>query len=197
MTGATDRRAPRRASTVVAAAGALISLLVLSGCVPVDPVTRPTPTGLASPVSVAPDSPLVVPDVIRYCPLEEAVHFTGYWLPTDEVYICRADGRKNTDGVLSYGPWESASRIDKPAALLRAYRASNARARVGNCTPEFHDPLIVWVHRDGVTSAYYAPVNACGLPTAAAIHAYDTAKRTVLIDIDRGAPPSSQKDANG
>jgi hypothetical protein len=199
MTPPTAGRALRRASAV---AVALAVLAGLSACVPIEPDPQPTPTGLATPFSVAPAAPLVVPAVLDYCPLESAVHFDGYLLPVDEVFICRADGSHGSDGISTWGPWESASRVEHPAALMKAYGVADARVTGASCITSFHDPLIVWVHRNGVTTAYYAPVDRCGSPSRAAISAYVTAKRTLLIDIDRGAPDSkrlipSKKDATG
>jgi hypothetical protein len=206
MISTTARGALRRLSAVVAATVpatvpatvvAVALLGSLSGCFPLQPDPQPTTTGLAEPGSVAPLAPLVVPAVLNHCPLESAVHYSGYWLPIDEVYICRADGKHDTDGVSSYGPWESASQIENPAKLLGAYRVADAPKSRGLCTLFRSDPLIIWEHRDGVTSAYYAPVDSCGNPTDAATTAYQSAKRTLLIDVDRGAPDSSKKDATG
>jgi hypothetical protein len=194
VSGPTVRRALRRVSVV-----ALVAVVVvgLAGCIPLEPDPQPPATGLAQPGTVAPLAPLVVPAVLEYCPLESAVHQDGYLLPIDQVYICRADGRQDTDGVSSYGPWESASRIDHPAALMKAYRVADAPKSRGICTYYHLDPLIVWVHHDGVTTAYYAQVDGCGNPSAAATAAYRAAKRTLLIDVDRGAPDDSKKDATG
>ncbi len=183
--------------TIRTAVIAAVAAGVLAGCVAPDPAPRSTPTDRAVPQLVAPLSPLVVPRVLAYCPLVDAVHYSGYPLVVDEVYICRGDGRQDTDGVTSYGPWESASRIDHPAALLTAYRAPDARKSPSLCAYLGRDPLIVWVHRNGVTSAYYAPVDSCGNPSRAAAAAYQKAKRTLLVDVDRGAPDSSKKDATG
>jgi hypothetical protein len=80
---------------------------------------------------------------------------------------------------------------------LKAYGLPDAHKSPGLCTFSGKDPLIVWVHRNGVTSAYYAPVDSCGNPSRAAIAAYQKAKRTVLLDVDRGAPDSSKKDTTG
>jgi len=179
---------------------ALIAAVVagaLAGCMPVEPTPHSTPTDRAQPQLVAPQSPLVVPRVLVFCPLVDAVHYSGYLRATDEVYICRGDGHRDSDGVASYGPWESASRIDHPAALLRAYGMPDAVKSPTPCAFDGMDPLIVWVHRNGVTSAYYAPVDSCGNPSRAATAAYQRAKRTVLIDVDRGAPDSSKKDTTG
>ena len=199
MTPSAAGRALRRASAVVVA---VLAVVGLTGCVSIEPDPHPTPTGRATPFSVAPAAPLVVPAVLDYCPLESAVHFDGYLLPVDEVFICRADGSHGSDGVSTFGPWESASRIEHPAALLAAYRAADARTTSAPCVRSFHDPLIVWVHHNGVTTAYYAPVDRCGYPSDAATSAYQKARRTLLVEIDRGAPDSqrlipSQKDVTG
>lgn len=199
MTPAAARRALRRGSVVLVA----LSLLAgVSACFPTEPDPRPTIPGLATPVRVTPAAALVVPAVLDFCPLEPAVHFDGYLLPVDEVYICRADGSHGSDGVSTFGPWESASRIERPAALMAAYGAADARETETRCIRSFHDPLIVWVHHNGVTTAYYAPVDQCGYPSNAATTAYQKARRTILIDVDRGAPDSrslvtSQKDSSG
>jgi hypothetical protein len=140
----------------------------------------------------------VVPAVLASCPLVSPVHYDGYWIPVDEVYICRADGHRDTDGVSTYGPWEMSYRIPYPQALLRAYRAPDARATDPLLCPHaFQDPLLVWVHHNGVTTAYYAPVDGCGNPTQAAHDAYFAVGRDALIAVDRGAPDVSKKDNHG
>ena len=199
MTLRTAGRALRRVSAVVVACALLVGV---SACVSIEPDPQPTPTGRATPLTVAPASPLVVPAVLDFCPLESAVHFDGYLRPVDEVFICRADGSHDTDGVSTWGPWESASRVEHPAALMKAYGVADARTTSAPCLSHVEDPLIVWMHRNGVTTAYYAPVDRCGYPTRAAKRAFVTAQRTVLIDIDRGAPDAkrlipSKKDASG
>ena len=192
------RRAPARLS-VVAVSTALV-IAWLTGCVPPDPspLPSPSPTGFAVPNAVAPLAPLVVPGILASCPLVSPVHYGGYWIPVDEVYICRADGHRDTDGVSTYGPWEMSYRIPHPQALLRAYRAPNARAKNPLLCPHtFQDPLLVWVHHNGVTTAYYAPVDGCGNPTREAHDAYFAVERDALIAVDRGAPDVSKKDNQG
>ena len=191
------RRALARLSAVVAAG---VAIAALTACVPLGggPSPSPVPTWRALPNSVAPLAPLVVPRVLAYCPLVDAEHDEAYWLPVDKVYICRADGHHDTDGVSTYGPWETAYLIPDPEALLRAYRVPNARAGdPAQCPHGSQDPLIVWVHHNGVTTAYYAPVDRCGNPSKAARDAYTTAKRIELVTVDRGAPDSSKKDPQG
>jgi len=198
MTPRPARRALARLS--VAAVACALAAAALSACVPLaaTPQPTPSPTGFAVPNAVAPLSPLVVPAVLASCPLLAPQHYDGYWIPVDEVYICRADIHHDTDGVSTYGPWEMSYRIPHPEALLRAYRAPNARlAPAAQCPRDFQDPLLVWVHHNGVTSAYYAPVDGCGNPSRAARDAYDAAKRIALIAVDRGAPSTSKKDSQG
>ena len=196
MTRRSARRAPARLSAVAACAALALGL---TGCVPLGgtPKPIPSPTGFAVPNAVAPLAPLVVPAVLVSCPLVAPEHYDGYLLPVDEVYICRADGHHDTDGVSTYGPWETSYRIPHPEALLQAYRQPNGRvADPSDCTGKLEDPLLVWVHHNGVTSAYYAPVDGCGNPSKAARDAYEAAKRVPLISVDRGKP-ASKKDAHG
>jgi hypothetical protein len=198
MTRRPARRAVARLSVVAVVCTAVTSLL--SACVPSlgTPLPTPSPTGIAVPRAVAPLAPLVVPAILASCPLLSPVHYDGYWIPVDEVYICRADGHHDTDGVSTYGPWETSYRIPHPEALLRAYRTPNARSIDAElCPRDFQDPLLVWVHHNGVTTAYYAPVDGCGDPSKAARDAYDSADRIALITIDRGAPHTSKKDTQG
>jgi hypothetical protein len=188
------------ARLVVGAVSCAVAMAALSACVafPAAPQPTPSPTGFAVPNAVAPLSPVVVPAILASCPLVAPEHYDGYWIPVDEVYICRADGHHDTDGVSTYGPWETSYRIPHPEALLRAYRAPNARVSDPRlCPHDFQDPLLVWVHHNGVTSAYYAPVDGCGNPSTAARDAYTAAKRVALIAVDRGAPSTSKKDSNG
>ncbi len=192
------RRAIARLSVVAVSVAVLIA--GITACVaPVPtPAPSPSPTGFAVPNAVAPLAPLVVPAILVSCPLVSPVHYGGYWIPVDEVYICRADGHHDTDGVSTYGPWEMSYRIPHPESLLRAYRAPDARAENPLlCPHDFQDPLLVWVHHNGVTTAYYAPVDGCGSPSAAARDAYSAAKRIPLIAVDRGAPDISKKDPQG
>ncbi|MEP6843699.1 MAG: hypothetical protein ABJA11_09260 [Pseudolysinimonas sp.] len=197
MTRRPTRRALARVSVVVVA---VVALSALTACVPfgTTPHPSPSPTGFAVPNAVAPLAPLVVPAVLASCPLEGPTHYDGYWIPVDEVYICRADTHHDTDGVSTYGPWETSYRIPHPEALLRAYRAPNARVIDPRLCPQaFADPLLVWVHHNGVTAAYYAPVDGCGDPSVAARNAYFTTTRITLVTVDRGAPDPGKKDTQG
>ena len=196
MMPATRRPAMRRRSSVAVVALVAAALVGLTGCVPAPVTPRPAPTGLTKPQSVVPLVPLVTSQVLAYCPKEDAIHVRGYLLTVDEVYICRGGGSRATDGVSTYGPWEAAYRVEHPAQLLRAYSAPDAHIAPKVCHQFPSDPLIIWVHHDGVTTAYYAPVDACGSPIASAATAYQQAKRTLLVEVDRGAP-TSQKDVTG
>lgn len=198
MTQRPRRRVLARLSVVALVCAAVT--VGLGACVPfvATPKPAPSPTGFAVPNVVAPLSPLVVPAILASCPLVSPVHYDGYWIPVDEVFICRADVHHDTDGISTYGPWEASYRIPYPQALLRAYRAPNARATNALlCPRDFQDPLLVWVHHNGVTTAYYAPVDGCGNPSTAARDAYTAAQRITLITVDRGAPDHSKKDSQG
>ena len=191
-------RAVRRARRSALAVTAALLLVTLTGCFPPGPLPSVIDSARAQPVSTEPRVPLVDPQVLAYCPRGEAAHFAAYPLPADEVYICRGDETRATDGVSTYGPWESAYQIEHPAGLLTAYAHSDGRRkRLCPEPPTPEDPLIIWVHRAGVTRSYYAPVDGCGLPTPAATAAYQVAKRTLLVQFDRGAPTASRKDADG
>jgi hypothetical protein len=194
MTRAVDGRATRRPvpAVLTGLAVAALTLTALTGCLPTAPAPRAEPSGVAHPVSVAPLAPLVVPRVLAYCPLLDATHYSGYALVIDQVYICRGDETRATDGVSTYGPWEAAYRIEHPAALLKAYSAPDALKAPKVCGHFPSDPLIIWVHHDGATKAYYAPVDACGNPSDAATSAYQKAKRTLLVQFDRGKPAVRQ-----
>jgi hypothetical protein len=183
VTRGTARRAMSRRPFVAVAA---VCLLALSGCVSLHPDPQPTLTGRALPALVAPIVPLSIPAVLEDCPAQNAVHYAGYPLPVDRVYICRADGHHGSDGVSTTGPWESAALVVQPAALLAAYRAPDARRTRGQCPTAEQDPLIIWVHHESVTTAYYAPVDGCGNPTQASRDAYNAAKLNTQIDVDRG-----------
>jgi hypothetical protein len=183
---------------VKSAAVVVLLLAMLTGCFPAGPIPSVIDSSRAQPVSTQPRVPLTGPEVLAYCPRSDAVHFGAYSLAVDVVYICRGDETRATDGVSTYGPWEAAYQIQHPAALLAAYgHPDNRRKRLCPEPPVAVDPLIIWVHRDGVTQSYYAPVDGCGLPTPAATAAYQIAKRTLLVQFDRGAPTVSQKDADG
>jgi len=190
------RRTAMRRRSSVAVVALMAGALALTGCVPAQNTPRPTQSGLTKPQSVVPLVPLVTPQVLAYCPKEDAIHVRGYLLTVDEVYICRGGGSRATDGVSTYGPWEAAYRVEHPAQLLKAYTAPDAPEAPKVCHQFPSDPLIIWVHHDGVTTAYYAPVDACGSPIPSAADAYQKARRTLLVEVDRGAP-TSQKDVTG
>jgi hypothetical protein len=194
--GAAARRAIRRRSLVAAVGLAIVALaaVTLTGCVSLTPDPQPTLTGRADPGLVEPLVPLTVRAVLEDCPSVDAVHYQGYALPVDRVYICRGDGHHGSDGVSTTGPWESAALVVNPAALLTAYSAPDARRSRGFCSTIDADPLIIWVRHEAVTTAYYAPVDGCGNPTAASSAAYNAAKLDTLIDIDRGSLANIDED---
>ncbi len=184
MIGTAARQAIRRLS--LAAAAVLLVATALSGCVSFTPVPQPTLTGRAVPALLAPVVPLSIPAVLADCPPTTAVHYAGYPLPVDRVYICRGDGHHGSDGVSTIGPWESAALVVEPTTLLAAYRVPDARRSRGFCPSPEQDPLIIWVHHEGTATAYYAPVDGCRNPTTASRDAYSAAKLDTLVDVDRG-----------
>jgi hypothetical protein len=168
----------------VVAVGALTAF-ALAGCFP----APPTQDGRAEPTAVTPVPEITDPHITAFCPPMVGQHLDAVVSPVDLVYSCRSDIRMDTDGLSSYGPWQVAFQLSQPSALLTAYAAPNAPSdpRV-RCPFRIVDPLIVWVDRGGVVSAYYAPVDRCGVPTTAAANAYRTARRDVVADVDTGAP---------
>jgi len=175
-----------------ASAVGLVGLaLLLTGCFP-DP---PSQDGRAIPAAVTPYPEITAPAIVRYCPPMVGAHFGGVVGPLDRVYACRPDVQLATDGITTYGPWQIAYLLPHPDALLRAYAKPNAPAQPpSRCGAVIVDPLMIWVDRAGDYSAYYAPVDGCGAPTSAAARAYRTAERTVVADVDMGAPVHAEKE---
>jgi hypothetical protein len=162
-----------------------LALALLTGCVPGDPV--PKPTFAAEPVRHEPVVPLSDDGVLAYCPAVPAEHFEGY-TDIQSVYICRADEHRATDGVSTYGPWQSVYRVPDPQALLALYAGPSDTRVVTGCPPGNPDPLIIWVHGAGTVRAVYAPVNGCGFPLGAVEDAYQKAERELVLEADTGAP---------
>lgn len=172
------------------AAGAL-ALAALTACAA--PVTD-TDVTRVSPLFTSPVEAITEPTVEAYCPDIRATHLEGVPGPFEQVYICRADDHRQTDGATTYGPWETAYRVVDPADLLAAYRRADAVASTGDShcwlavSPRQQDPLVIWVHRGDEVATYYAPVDECGLPSDAARDAYEDAAREMLVAVDVGAP---------
>ena len=180
-------RTARRA-TVTAVVAALLAML-LAGCFFTPPPSftpSPSPTGLAHPALLRPIAPITRPEILAYCPAVDAIHFDRLPIEADFVYICRGDGHHSSDGVSTYGPWQQAFLVTDPAAILAAYAAPDAPLAEHPCPAIAGDPLIIWVHRGGVATAYYAPVDECGQPQAAAAAIYEQIARHVVADVDAG-----------
>jgi hypothetical protein len=136
------------------------------------------------------------PRVLRYCEPRVGTHFDGVAAPTDRVYVCAAGVHLPSDGVSSYGPWELAYLLPHPQRLLDAYARPNVKQKpYADCGSGVADPLLVWVDRGGVVTAYYAPFDGCGVPSRAAARAYREAERTVVASVDTGGPAYRRKDS--
>ncbi len=165
-------------------------LLVAAGLAGCTPSPAPAPTGRATPHSLVALVPITDPRVLAVCPPVPARHLDGIVAPTDTVSICRAGVSMGTDGLTSYGPWQTAVVVPHPAALITAYRRPDARIHAGACTMLAADPLLIWIDRGGDVTSYYAPVDGCGAPTRPAAAAYARAGRDAdsLWSIDTGDP---------
>jgi len=192
-----------------------VAVALVSGCVGVlapppptaKPIVQPTaqPThadtdlpGALQPASSlhSPLVPITEPAVLRYCPNTSAQHFDQLVLAVEIVYICRADGHHQTDGVYTFGPWQSAVQVLDPAALLRAYSAPDAPQSTRACTAKVPptDPLIIWVWHAGSGHAYRAPIDVCGYPQTGAAQNYAVASDgldIVQVDVGSIGDPSS------
>ena len=177
-----------RRRTSIAAACLLATVGVgLTGCWPSqEPV--PEPSFPAEPQAREPLDPITEPDVLEYCPSQQAIHLPGFVGPYDFVYACRAGEHRPSDGVTTYGDWQVAYRIVNPHSLLEVYATPNQTRKVGPCPDYLADPLILWVHERGTVVAVYAPVDECGFPQDDAVTAYATADRHVLVEFDQGVP---------
>jgi hypothetical protein len=170
----------------LAAVPALVALaLPLAACFPAAPAPEP---GRASPNRAQGLVPILDQRVLALCPAATPRHLDAVVAPTDRVLICRAGVHLSTDGITSYGPWELASHIPRPARLVAAYRAADAPMRTSGCPAGADDPLLIWIDRGGSVHAYYAPVDGCGSPQAAAATAYRSATRETILSIDTGQP---------
>jgi len=175
------RRTPRTAALL----GIVALALPLSACFPAAPAADP---GRAVPKRAQGLVAILDPRVLALCPAVTPRHLDAIVAPTDRVRICRAGVHLSSDGITSYGPWELASRVPRPARLVAAYRAADAPIRTSGCPAGAQDPLLVWIDRGGSVHAYAAPVDGCGAPQAAAATAYRTATRESLLAVDTGAP---------
>ena len=177
-----------RQLTRVAAACLLAAVATgLSGC-----WQNPQPVAESSfsavPQARHPLDPITEPEVLEFCPNQQADHFPGFVAPYEFVYACRAGEHRPSDGVTTWGSWQVAYRIVDPHPLLEVYSTPNETRSVGPCPDYVADPLILWVHERGTVVAIYAPVDGCGFPQAEAITAYANADRRVLVEFDQGVP---------
>jgi hypothetical protein len=175
-------RALRR---LLAAAAIAALALPLAACFPAAPSGD---DGRAVPRRAQGLVPLLDPRILAICPATTARHLDQVVAPTDRVLICRAGVNLSSDGITSYGPWELASSVPRPARLVRAYRVADAPRQTTGCPAGAQDPLLIWVDRGGVVRSYYAPVDGCGDPQAAAATLYRTATREAILGVDTGAP---------
>jgi hypothetical protein len=177
----------RRPHAARISAGLMLVVLALplAGCFPAAPEPA---SGRATPDRAQGLVPILDPRILAVCPAVTPHHLHGVVTPADRVLICRAGIHLASDGLTSYGPWELASRVPRPARLLAAYRSADAPVRPSGCPAGAEDPLLIWIDRAGDVRAYYAPVDGCGHPQAAAATAYRTATRETLVEIDTGRP---------
>jgi hypothetical protein len=174
-----------RAPVAVAVAG--LALCLLAGCVaPDDPVERPTFP--AQPISHHPLLPLTAPAVLEFCPTSDAEHLDGFAATPEAVYVCRASEHRATDGLSTYGPWETVYRVVEPRPLLALFVTPNETRNVGPCPDVPTDPLILWVRAGGTTTPVYTPVDGCGLPQQSIADAYRGAKLDLIVEVDTGGP---------
>jgi hypothetical protein len=184
-------RGARPATRIAAACLFAVVALGLSGCWRA-PDPAPSPSFPAEPQAREPLDPITEPEVLAYCPSQQAIHLPGFVGPYDAVYACRAGEHRPSDGVTTYGDWQVAYRIMNPHTLLQVYAAPNDTRSVGPCPDYVADPLILWVHERGTVVAIYAPVDECGFPRDDAVAAYAGAGRHVLVEFDQGVPLDEQ-----
>jgi hypothetical protein len=144
---------------------------------------------IATPASVTPLVQLTDPDILTYCPAIPAVH-----LEVKADTIAKADICTSVP-TPSGGTTESASVVNFGLdALLSAYGKPNDTV-TGNCTSQALDPLIVWLTDSaGKVFSVYAPVDGCGLPSAEAADAYQSAGLQILYsaELDANGQPTGQ-----
>lgn len=161
------------------------------------PSVDPSPT--AEPGLTKPLVPLTAPEVLEYCPSEEAVHFDGDVAAVDEVYVCSGSDMLSVDGQAP-GIVPGIQRASRVAggldALLAAYAKPNAGATAEACIELAADPLIVWVKSSDTITPVYAPVDECGFPTDAAAEAFTTVRLETIVEVsvDDAAPSPATPD---
>lgn len=166
----------------VTAVSGLLLVLGLAGCAnPGEPGGEPDPLPRAEPVITQPLEPLTAPEVLEYCPQEDAVHFDGVVDTIDEVYSCSAE--VSGQGVRV----ERVERITEwRDELLTLYSEPNEFATADACIQLVPDPLILWLHRGDEVTPVYAPVDECGFPNAIVLDAYETAEFETVLEVEVG-----------
>ncbi|MEO7121564.1 MAG: hypothetical protein ABI400_00250 [Lacisediminihabitans sp.] len=136
----------------------------------------------AQPSRTKPLVALTDPDILAYCPATDAVHFDGKPSDVSKIVIC-------TSVTSANGTSESASLVNYGSeALLSAYSVANAKVTGDPCTRVAKDPLLIWITgAGGAIHPVYAPVDACGYPSAEAIAAYQATGLQVLWEADLDA----------
>lgn len=178
------------ALVTIAALSIVLSACGGSGPAAVKPSQAPRPAASATP-SATPSAKLAQPSrtrplvsfndtaILAYCPDVPAVHFDGKAAAIEKATIC-------TSVPTTSGTKESASWVNFGLdALLSAYGEPNQPITREQCIRVAKDPLIVWLTTtDGTIYPVYAPVDACGYPSSAAIDAYQSAGLQILYEAD-------------
>lgn len=164
----------------VSAVAGLVFVFALTGCASAEePGGSVDDLERAEPVLTQPLEPLTSPEVLEFCPQEDAVHFDGVVDTIDNVYECSVE--VSADGTRV----ERVERVTNWAdELLTLYSEPNEYATADACIQLAPDPLIVWVHKDDEVTPYYAPVDECGFPNEIVQDAYETAEFETVLEVE-------------
>ncbi|CAD5996215.1 hypothetical protein [Agreia sp. COWG] len=182
----------------VLAAAALV-VAALAGCSAPAPSPSPTATATAVPSDLqggrqpTTTMPLMqFPDSAElgaWCPLDTpAVHLHQLDVEVTGAVVCTS--ALGTDGAATITVNTVEAGLD---ALLDAYAAPNAPIDdTIACTAQLKDPLLVWLSYPG-ERAYpvYAPVDACGFPTADAESAFTSLTLTPAASFGLDGAPAT------